>query len=68
MHEIQQKWEEIKLIIKKEYDLSDISFKTWIFPLKFYEVENNIVKIVIPSDQAQSVSYISSKYKLYFQR
>ena len=67
MHEIQQKWEEIKITIKKEYDLSDISFKTWIAPLKFYEVENNIVKIVIPSDQAQSVSYISSKYKSYFQ-
>ena len=67
MHEIQQKWEEIKITIKKEYDLSDISFKTWIAPLKFYEVENNVVKIVIPSDQAQSVSYISSKYKSYFQ-
>ncbi len=67
MHEIQQKWEEIKITIKKEYDLSDISFKTWIAPLKFYEVDNNIVKIVIPSDQAQSVSYISSKYKSYFQ-
>ncbi len=67
MHEIQQRWEEIKITIKKEYDLSDISFKTWIAPLKFYEVEDNIVKIVIPSDQAQSVSYISSKYKSYFQ-
>ena len=67
MHEIQQQWEEIKITIKKEYDLSDISFKTWIAPLKFYEVENNVVKIVIPSDQAQSVSYISSKYKSYFQ-
>ena len=67
MHEIQKKWEEIKLTIKKEYDLSDISFKTWIAPLKFYEVKDHTVKIVIPSDQAQSVSYISSKYKSYFQ-
>ncbi len=67
MHEIQQKWEEIKTTIKQEYDLSDISFKTWIAPLKFYEVENNTVKILIPSDQAQSLSYISSKYKSFFQ-
>ena len=67
MHEIEKNWEEIKITIKKEYDLSDISFKTWIAPLKFYNVENNTVKIVIPSDQAQSVSYISSKYKSYFQ-
>ncbi len=67
MHEIGQNWEEIKMTIKKEYDLSDISFNTWIAPLKFYDVEDNTVKIVIPSDKAHAVSYISSKYKNYFQ-
>ncbi len=67
MHEIGQNWEEIKITIKKEYDLSDISFNTWIAPLKFYDVEDNTVKIVIPSDKAHAVSYISSKYKSYFQ-
>ena len=67
MHEIGQNWEEIKMTIKKEYDLSDISFNTWIAPLKFYDVEDNTVKIVIPSDKAHAVSYISTKYKNYFQ-
>lgn len=67
MHEIGKNWEEVKVTIKKEYDLSDISFNTWIAPLKFYEVEDNTVKIVIPSDKAHAVSYISSKYKSYFQ-
>ena len=67
MHEIGNNWEEIKITIKKEYDLSDISFNTWIAPLKFYDVEDNTVKIVIPSDKAHAVSYISSKYKSYFE-
>ncbi|MBE5882245.1 MAG: chromosomal replication initiator protein DnaA [Lachnospiraceae bacterium] len=67
MHQIGQNWEEIKSTIKKEYELSDISFNTWIAPLKFYEVEDNIVKIVIPSDKAPSVSYISKKYKSFFE-
>ena len=67
MHEIGQNWEEIKMTIKKEYDLSDISFNTWIAPLKFYDVEDKTVKIIIPSDKAHAVSYISTKYKNYFQ-
>ena len=67
MHQIGENWEEIKETIKKEYDLSDISFNTWIAPLKFYDMEDNTVKIVIPSDKAHAVSYISSKYKNYFQ-
>ena len=67
MNIVTNKWDEIIHKLKIEHGLSDVSFKTWISPLKFYEVKDHIVKIVIPSDQAQSVSYISSKYKSYFQ-
>ena len=65
--EIKQKWEHIKETIKKEYDLSDISYNTWISPLKMHEVENDIITILIPSDQAHALNYISNKYKNYFQ-
>ncbi len=64
---IAEKWEEIKEIIKKEYDLTDISYNTWIKPLKFHSVEENMVTILIPSDQAHAVSYITNKYKNFFQ-
>lgn len=67
MSEIADRWEEIKEIIKKEYDLTDISYNTWIKPLKFYKDENHIVTILIPSDQAHAVSYITNKYKNFFQ-
>ncbi len=67
MEEINNKWEEIKETIKKEYDLSDVSFNTWILPLKFHSVKNNEVIILINADQAHAVSYISNKYKSFFQ-
>ncbi|MCF0124683.1 MAG: ATP-binding protein, partial [Clostridia bacterium] len=64
MDSLINKWEEIKEYIKKEYDLSDVSFNTWIKPLKIYSVENNKVTIIIPFDQSHSKNYISSKYYL----
>lgn len=67
MSEIADRWDEIKEIIKNEYDLTDISYNTWIKPLKFYKDENHTVTILIPSDQAHAVSYITNKYKNFFQ-
>lgn len=67
MSEIADRWDEIKEIIKNEYDLTDISYNTWIRPLKFYKDENHTVTILIPSDQAHAVSYITNKYKNFFQ-
>ncbi len=61
------KWELIKDTLRREYDLSDISYTTWVSPLKIHSVENDIVTILIPSDQAHALNYISNKYKSYFQ-
>lgn len=67
MDSMKERWDEIKDSIRKEYDLSDISFNTWIAPLKLYNVENDIVTILIPSDQGHALNYITSKYKSFFQ-
>jgi len=67
MNDIADRWEEIKEIIKKEYDLTDISYNTWIKPLKFHKVEDHMITILIPSDQAHAVNYITNKYKNFFQ-
>lgn len=67
MDSIKDKWDLIKKTLREEYELTDISYNTWIVPLNFYQVKNNVVMIIIPSDQAHALNYISSKYKSYFQ-
>ena len=66
MDSIKKKWDEIKETVRKEYELTDVSYETWIKPLSFYDVEDNVVIIMIPSDQAHALNYISSKYKNFF--
>ena len=64
---IKEKWNLIKETLRTEYDLSDISYNTWVKPLNYHSLKDDIVTIMIPSDQAHALKYISSKYKSYFQ-
>ena len=64
---VKESWDLIKETLRNEYDLSDISYNTWVKPLDCYKVENDVVTIMIPSDQAHALKYISSKFKSYFQ-
>lgn len=66
MNIIQEKWDEILNIVKTEHELSDVSFNTWLLPLKVHNVENNIVTIVVPTEQV-ALNYISKKYTLPLQ-
>ena len=67
MDPIIENWNKIKETVRMEYTLSDISYSTWIEPLKINSVVNKLVTIVIPSDQAPALNYISSKFKIFFQ-
>ena len=67
MEAIKENWITIKEAIRKEYNITDISFRTWIEPLELYNIENDVVTIIIPSDQLQTLKYISTKYKSFFQ-
>ena len=67
MNEIKDRWDEIKEIIRLEYELTDILFDTWVAPLNFYKVEGNVVTIMVPADKANLIKYIQNKYMLYFQ-
>ena len=66
MQSIGDKWDEIKENIKREYDLTEVSFDTWVKPLRFFDVQEDVVTILIPSDQSHALNYISSKYKDFF--
>ena len=63
MDEIKENWLAIKDIIRKEYILSDIAYETWISPLEYYNVANDVVNIIVPPSKAQLLDYYSTKYK-----
>lgn len=67
MDTIKENWDKIKDIVKTEYNLSNISYNTWIAPLKYHSEENDTVTILIPSDTSYALDYISNKYKTFFQ-
>ena len=63
---IKQAWQEIKDTIRKEYNISKVAYDTWIEPLTIYSIENDLITIVISSDQQHTLNYISNKYKDFF--
>jgi len=66
MDEIKENWLTVKETIRREYNISDISYQTWVAPLEFYNIVDDVVSIIIPSDQAHALNYISSKYNNFF--
>ena len=63
MNIVQEKWDEIIHKLKIEYDILDVSFKTWILPLKVYDVKDSTVYIVVPLKAF--IDVITKKYLLY---
>ena len=61
MEELKQKWDLILQTLKEEYDIQDISFKTWIKPIKIYSVSGNKITLLI-SEDPMGISYIEKKY------
>ena len=62
MNIVQEKWEEIIEHLKVEHDSSNVSFTTWIRPLKVYDVIDDTVIILVNTNS--SVEYIEKKYLL----
>ncbi len=59
---VNEKWPEIIEQLRVEHELSNVSFNTWIQPLKVYDVIDNTVFILVNINA--SVEYIEKKYLL----
>ena len=55
-------WNAILKFIKEEFDLTDISYETFLVPLKPLQLENGTLYIVA-SDNPAMVNIISKKYR-----
>ena len=62
MNVVEEKWPDIIEHLRVEHELSNISFSTWIQPLKVFNVIDNTVYILVKMNA--SVDYIEKKYSL----
>lgn len=58
---IREKWDDILKAMKEEYEIQNISFNTWILPLKLYAVEDSTVYVTAPMEN-MGINYIEKKY------
>lgn len=67
MDAIKENWLNIKEAIRIEHELTPIAYSTWVEPLEFFNVTDDLVSIIVPSDKSHALNYISSKYKVFFE-
>lgn len=61
---LKNKWNDILNIMQQEYDISDVSFKTWLLPLKLYSIKDDTIYILV--EDSMGVSYITKKFSKMF--
>lgn len=66
MEELINSWDRILQIFKEEYDIQDISFNTFIKPLKIYSVDDNVITLLV-SKGRMGVSLIEKKYREFLE-
>ena len=65
MEEIIQKWEEILESLKDEYEITNVSYDSWIKPLEVFNIEGNNLYIIFKGESGDklAINYIERKYK-----
>jgi chromosomal replication initiator protein len=63
---IQSKWDDIIKYMITEYGITDVSYNTWLKPLKVYDVNDHVITILINDERIgpPSLNVIRSKYEL----
>ena len=56
-------WDMIKAYVKKDLDMTNITYKTWIEPLEISKIENKVIYLKKVIDGAEE--YIEKRYFLY---
>ena len=62
MDELKAKWNDILEAFRQDFEIQNVSFSTWIEPLKLYSLEGNTV-ILVSDEDPQVIDYIRRKYK-----
>lgn len=66
---VEEKWGEILEFLKKEYGVTDVSYRTWLLPLKISEIDEVKQEIVISVDDTivgpNNIQHIETRYSQY---
>lgn len=54
-------WKEILESVKEEFDITPVTYRTWLEPLTVYEVKSNTIVILVNTGQ-MGIDYISKKF------
>lgn len=61
---LKENWDAIKDTLKENYDISKVSYDTWIVPMEIYNVDNDQVYILADTKGIPNIlDYIKKKYK-----
>ena len=58
---VEEKWQEILLTVKEEYELSKVVYESWIKPLEIFRIDGDKIYILAPPEQI-ALNYITKKY------
>ena len=65
LQKIIEKWDEIKEIVTKETETSEIAYNTWLKPLEVYDIIDNTLYIIYSEDsENRMIALIEKKYNL----
>ena len=60
IEKIKENWDKILLTLKEEHEISNISYSTWLEPLKPHSFKDNTVTIIVP--EQTFLQYVNKKY------
>lgn len=68
MNAVEENWDAILDIMKREFDISEIQYNTWLKPLKVVSYKDGTVTLSLPSQlEGLGKNYITNKYMLPLQ-
>ena len=60
---IQERWNEILEKVRIEHSVTEVSFRTWLKPLKVHSIDDNVL-ILLVSDAQLGTEFVSKKYSV----
>ncbi|MBR7000097.1 MAG: chromosomal replication initiator protein DnaA [Lachnospiraceae bacterium] len=65
---LEERWGDILEYMKNNYNISEVSYRTWLQPLKIYDLEDNIVTLLVDDTVVHPIglAFIRNRYGFFF--